>query len=516
MKNIKYLFYSLLGATIVFTSCDSEDDLIEDRLNETAEVPVEYVSGSADFTNYISLGNSLTAGYMDGALYTEGQESSFANIIGQQMVTAGLTVEFNQPDINAVNGYNSTFSNPGAGVIAGKTILDVSIPGPVPTFPGDLITAYSGDKSSLNNFGVPGAKVADLLLPGYGFPDVGNPYFTRFATDPSSTSIMADALATNPTFYTLWIGSNDVLGFALSGGVGSNPLDVYSAAQFQNDYGTIIGQLAAKGASGVVINMPAMLLIPYLRAVPYNPIPMDAATASATNSAYAGYNGGLSAALGASIITQAEYDSRVINFTAGQNGFIIEDPELTDVATLSGGAIPIPKYRQTNAGDLIPLSAGAILGTLADPDVPTSVYGVGVALGDQYALTVAEQTAVVTARATYSAVIEGIAAATPGVEMFDIQPLFADLAGLTPALAAQLALSSAAQAAADSELGITYEGVYIAPDFSPSGIFSTDGVHPNPRGHAILANQLIDFINLKFGANIPKVNSTVYRTVLFQ
>ena len=155
------------------------------------------------------------------------------------MVAAGLTAEFNQPDINAVNGYNSTFSNPGAGVIAGKTILDVSIPGPVPTFPGDLITAYSGNKSALNNFGVPGAKTADLLMPGYGFPDLGNPYFTRFATDPSTTSILTDALATNPTFYTLWIGSNDVLGYALSGGTtrdidgnvidANDPLVTYSA-----------------------------------------------------------------------------------------------------------------------------------------------------------------------------------------------------------------------------------------------------------------------------------------------
>jgi len=32
--------------------------------------------GSADFTKYVSVGNSLTAGYADGALYKSGQINS--------------------------------------------------------------------------------------------------------------------------------------------------------------------------------------------------------------------------------------------------------------------------------------------------------------------------------------------------------------------------------------------------------------------------------------------------------
>lgn len=525
MKNIKYTLLLFLGLGVIGTSCDSEDDLIEERIAETTPIPPTFTEGDADFTNFVSLGNSLTAGFMDGALYDEGQMNSFPNIMGQQMIAAGLTADFNQPDINSVNGFNSTFSNVGAGVIAGKTILDTSIPGPVPTFPGELLTAFSGDKSSLNNFGVPGARTTDLLTPGYGFPDVGNPYFTRFASDPSSASILADALATNPTFFSLWIGSNDVLGYALSGGVGNDPLVDYSAAAFQGDYGNMIGQLLGAGSQGIVINVPPVLLIPFLRAVPWNAIPLDAATAAATNAAFndpaTGYNPGLGAALALGIIDQAEYDLRLVNWAEGQNGFLIDDPELTtaDISAAFGfpaGSVILPNYRQTKATDLVPLSAGAVLGTLADPNDPTSVNGVGVALGDQFALTAAEQTAVVTARATYSGIIQGIAAATSGVEMFDIQPLFADIAGLTPALATQLALTPAAIEAADGVQGLEYEGVTIAPDFSPSGIFSTDGVHPNPRGHAILANELIHFINSSFGSNIPTVNSTVYRTVLFQ
>ncbi|MCB1193380.1 MAG: hypothetical protein H7A23_11935 [Leptospiraceae bacterium] len=38
------------------------------------------------------------------------------------------------------------------------------------------------------------------------------------------------------------------------------------------------------------------------------------------------------------------------------------------------------------------------------------------------------------------------------------------------------------------------------------GLFGLDGVHPNMYGHAVMANELIDAINAKYGFNIPKIN----------
>lgn len=75
--------------------------------------------------------------------------------------------------------------------------------------------------------GVPGAKSYHLLANGYGSvaglqtnPPSSNPYFVRFASS-DTTSVIADALAQDPTFFTLWIGNNDVLSYATSGGVGN-------------------------------------------------------------------------------------------------------------------------------------------------------------------------------------------------------------------------------------------------------------------------------------------------------
>ncbi|MFM7851876.1 MAG: hypothetical protein ACKO96_08155, partial [Flammeovirgaceae bacterium] len=57
-----------------------------------------------------------------------------------------------------------------------------------------------------------------------------------------------------------------------------------------------------------------------------------------------------------------------------------------------------------------------------------------------------------------------------------------------------------------------YDGVSITPSFAPpTGAFSEDGVHPNSRGYAFMANIFIDAINAKFGATIPKAKLSDYK-----
>ena len=46
-------------------------------------------TGSADFSRYIAIGNSLTAGVSDGGLYREGQLNSYPNILSQQFALVG-------------------------------------------------------------------------------------------------------------------------------------------------------------------------------------------------------------------------------------------------------------------------------------------------------------------------------------------------------------------------------------------------------------------------------------------
>jgi hypothetical protein len=57
-----------------------------------------------------------------------------------------------------------------------------------------------------------------------------------------------------------------------------------------------------------------------------------------------------------------------------------------------------------------------------------------------------------------------------------------------------------------STSGIRYGSVVYTSDFVTGGIFSLDGVHPTDLGYAFMANRMIDAVNAKFGATIPRVD----------
>ena len=143
------------------------------------------------------------------------------------------------------------------------------------------------------------------------------------------------------------------------------------------------------------------------------------------------------------------------------------------------------------------------------------IYGLQVPVENQFVLTLNEQVTLNTRIATFNFIIAQTVAATQGnVALLDINAIYADVAGLTPEQATLLGLSAEAIAAADGAQGIVVNGVNLQPDFSPNGIISTDGVHPNPKGHALVANEIIRVINESFGAEIPPVDITPFRTVV--
>ena len=50
------------------------------------------------------------------------------------------------------------------------------------------------------------------------------------------------------------------------------------------------------------------------------------------------------------------------------------------------------------------------------------------------------------------------------------------------------------------------DGSTASATFGTGGGFSLDGVHPSPRGYALLANLFIESIEAKYGATLPDVN----------
>jgi hypothetical protein len=522
----KYHQYILAGL-ILLSSCQQEIPELEPMVEE---VPTG-TSGSADFTKFISIGNSLTAGFQAGALFTEGQNNSFPAIMAQQFAYVSTNDPFDQPTINSVNGYNSTFSNPGAGVIRGRLVLfdpdgptgprtaspaPAGTPGlPAPYNTADLPTPYTGDKSQLNNFGVPGILLGQALTPLTGGP-AGNPaynaLYARFASSPGTSTILGDAIAKQPTFFSFWLGNNDVLGYATTGGAGAVPLT--STTAFQAQYNAAITQLLAVNSNtkGIVATIPDVTSIPFFTTVRYNAIPMDATTAAAANVGFGGYNQILGAMqlnpqlLAALGITAASLEARKISFSAStSNRIVIVDKTLPDLgpafdilltnqvitAQQRAQLTAYQQARQATAGDLITLSAGSVLGTTVGGN-PLLINGVSVPLADQYVLLPSEITAIKERTNDFNNIIRAVVTANSGrLALADVHKAFSDIA---------------------SGQVVLVDGMPVSATFiPPAGLFSEDGVHPNSRGSAYLAKIFIEAINATFNATVPAVNLTQFR-----
>lgn len=512
MKKNKYLYFAL-AASMAVASCKQEPIKPEAPATTTPTPPSK---GTADFTKFVAIGNSLTAGYQAGALFTEGQANSLPKILSTQFSLAqGATLAFNQPDINSDYGYYGT-AGP---IILGRLILydadgvagpktPAPAPAGTPGMPapyskgGDLPAPFTGDKAALNNFGVPGIQLGQVLTPLTGGPSSGNPayngLYARFATNPGTSTILGDALATQPTFFLFDLGNNDVLGYAVGGG--SNPAIFTSESTFTGYYTTAINTILGSNANlkGVIVNIPDVTTIPYFTTVTWNAITLDAATATTVTTSLANnYNGFLDAMKTAGVITQAEFDKRKLTYVAGKNGVLISDETLTDLtaAMNANGAaalVPYAQARQATATDLIPLSAGSILGTIAPNTNNTGVYGVSFPVGDAYALIPTETTEIKARTTAFNATIAAAAAGSNNrIALADVNAAFTALV--------------------TAKAGV-YNGVTITPSFAPpTGAFSEDGVHPNSRGYAFMANIIIDAINAKFTAAVPKADISKYK-----
>lgn len=486
MSRMKYIFNNRMmlaaaAAALLFASCENDD------IPVTVEEPVvEFTAGSADFSSFVAIGNSLTAGFTDNALFIIGQQQSFPNLLAQKFALGGGG-DFSQPLMA---------DNIGGALLGGNQILgprlyfDGAGPAPINQVPTTEISNIA--PGPYNNMGVPGAKSYHLLAPGYGNlagvqAGLANPYFVRMASSPNAT-MLADAASQNPSFVSIWVGNNDVLGYATSGGAGvdqtGNPdvttyggSDITDPTAFAGIMSQIIGTLGA-GAQGVVLNIPDVTSIPFLTTVPFNPVPLDAGTANAVNGGYALYNGGLLQAQAAGLLTQEEVDQRTINFVEGDNAVVIEDEYLTDLSALG-----LPSLRQTTADDLLPLTGASFIGTTVNND-PTLINGVTVPLADQWALTVNEINEIATATASYNSTIAALANQN-GLILIDANSILSDI----------------------STNGAVFDEFQLNGSLVFGGVFSLDGVHPTARGNAFLANIILRAIDEAYGSNFEASGS---------
>lgn len=484
IMNTKYIW--LLIICLGFVACNDPEDFLDAVQPDAALPPL--TAGSADFSNFVSVGASFTAGYADNALFNISQENSFPNIMAEQFAKAGGG-SFTQP---LMTGNFGGLALGGTRIAEPRLVFDGAGPVSIEDLIGPITVAtdiLNNPTGPFNNMGVPGAKSFHFLAPGYGnvagvIPGLANPYFVRMASNPATT-VLGDAMAQAPTFFSLSeIGGNDVLAYAASGGSGVNQLgnlnpatyggnDITDPNVFAQAFGALVATLTSGGAKGVVANVPNITDLPHFTAVSYNPVPLDAPTAGALNQGYAAYNGGLQQAFaaltGTGLFTQEEVDRRTINFVEGQNAMVIIDEDLTDLGAINGAFAGIPQYRQATAEDLFVLPLSSL--------IPQG-YGTQIPLEDKWALTPEEQTAIQNAIDAYNATIAAVASAN-GLALVDLQSI----------------LNQAATT------GIPFDEYMLTTDLVTGSVVSLDGIHLTARGYAMMANKFLEAIDATYGSN---------------
>ncbi|SHF70137.1 SGNH/GDSL hydrolase family protein [Pedobacter caeni] len=221
--------------------------------------------GSADFSRYIAVGNSLTSGYADGGLFLEGQQNSYPLMIAEQMKAVGggafATPFFKDSEADG-SGHLvlKGFDAKGLPQLAEQKDRLAVRPGSGAV---TLFTKYTGD---LNNYGVPGIKLAHITAGVYG--NLNGFYERMLPTDaPGNTTPYLEFVTAKPyTFFSMWLGNNDILGYASSGG--ANPNDQPTPkAMFSGLYNIAVNKLTEKEAKGVVATIPDVLSTPYFNTV---------------------------------------------------------------------------------------------------------------------------------------------------------------------------------------------------------------------------------------------------------
>ncbi|WP_298555877.1 G-D-S-L family lipolytic protein [uncultured Algibacter sp.] len=531
MKKLKYI---LLVLSFSFMACENQElDELRNKVNTgTAELP-DLTAGSADFSTYLAIGASFTAGFTDGGLFRAGQEHSFPKLLSEQFAFAGGGT-FTQPLLDENTG----------GILAGGSPTPFGYrlvfggAGPVPLnaflasqdLPVPPITTEAGNNigSDFNNFGIPGAKSFHLVTPGYA---AFNPYYTRIASGGTST-VLNDALTQNPTFFTLSeVGGNDILQYATSGGTGIDRTgnidpstyhtnDITDPNVFAGAFSSMVTALTLNGAKGVVTNVPDITSLSHFTTVPYNPLdPNDEDTGPdlvaqipTLNQIYGAIN---------QIFAVADPSRIIIFSTTETNPVIIKDEDLVDLsAAIAGALAPDPAFaafigqfglppaaaptvagflgttygqaRPATQNDLLVLPSSSIIGNvnegvatalaaLLPPTVAGqfSVEGITLPLEDKWVLTPQEQTAIANATTAYNNTIKTVTDANPNVALADLR-----------AVLEQASVS-----------GYPYDEFIMTTDLVFGGLVSLDGIHLTARGYGLMATEFLVAIDDAFGSN---------------
>jgi lysophospholipase L1-like esterase len=408
--SFKRFAVSLLIALPLLASCRSDESLQEPDVIDPM------------FRRYAALGNSITAGFQSAGINDSVQRRSYAVLLGAAMQTS-----FNYPRLN------------GGGCPAPYILNAPPTRGPTGSPTGcDLRVAVTG---SLNNLAVPGNTVGNLISNFGEDPSAFDPLKTFFLGGRTELELMQQL---HPTFVSVWIGNNDVLGAYLSSANAGNPALLTPVPEFEQKYDSVAAVIEASNPKGVIL-----LGVANISVIPY----------TSSGATYWCLKNGVCPG-----VPQAAFPP---NFTVNNNCA----PQAVNPAA-RGDSIFVPW----------PNGVGLILAS-ASPPFPATTLDCSV---DNAVILPAEYAAARTAIAGYNAKIAAVAA-EHNWAYFDPNPTLGALRANPAAIAPFPDITTVATT---GRVGF-------------GSVFSLDGVHPSSSAHRLIADSVASTINAFYGTNLP-------------
>jgi len=228
---------------------------------------IERINGPAlsangvDFSTFVAVGTSLTAGYESGGVVNRHQVHSFPALFAQQV---GKSVQmdgkgsFSQPAIDG-DGLDMLLQ------ITNYSPLTLSNAGRQEGTPVNLAQA-----TAYHHLGLPGGVLFDFLnATRYpGFPKLG-PSQTYSHPDyllRNRGTVFQEAMSLQPTFMSFEYGANEVLGFAAAGAAPPITTGPAHAALMTASLNAIYA--VSPSTRIAVFNVPDVTSIPYFTTIP--------------------------------------------------------------------------------------------------------------------------------------------------------------------------------------------------------------------------------------------------------
>ena len=231
---LRHLAAAVLGLALpLLSGCRADEALNSPNLSNNGGL----------LERYVSMGNSITAGFQSAGINDSTQMQSYGVLFAQQAGAPFFVPLLNKPGCPPPFTINTT--NPPTR-LGGGSATDCSLR------EGTALPYVS-------NVAVPG--VTSFGIESNSSPFGGTNALTQFILG-GRTQVQA-MLAAQPTFVSVWVGNNDMLGALTNGTNPGDPTLITPVPAFEANYGPILDSIERIGAKAVLLGVVDVASIPF-------------------------------------------------------------------------------------------------------------------------------------------------------------------------------------------------------------------------------------------------------------